>query len=110
MGTWNWTLFSGTCTETLQYRTDGVLVSTSGEAVTEWRYIISGSPDARGFYKVAEISTLYNVKKDCYGDTVNELGLDETRYVQLNPAKNQMIICKTASLQACYGPLQRSPH
>lgn len=108
-GTWSWTLFNSKCTETLQYRTDGVLLGTSGDAVTEWRYIVSSPPDSPGFYKVDEVSTRHNAKKDCSGDTTNEIGLDETKYIQLNPTKNQMIICKTASLQACYGPLRRLP-
>jgi hypothetical protein len=109
VGTWSWTLFSGTCTETLQYRPDGVLLSTSGDAVTEWRYTASGAPDAQGFYNTDEISTRHNAKKDCSGDVVNEAGLEARRFIQLNPAKDRLIICKTASLQACYGPLQRLP-
>ena len=109
IGTWNWSLFSGKCTDTLQYRLDGVLLSTSGDAVTEWRYAISSTPDAQGFFKVDEISLRYNAKKDCSGDVVDEIGLDTTRYIQINPAKDQLIICKTASLQACYGPLRRLP-
>ncbi len=109
IGTWSWTLFSGRCTETLQYRIDGKLLSTSGDAVTEWRYDVSNSPDAQGFYKVSEISTRHNTKKDCSGDVVDEIGLDATKFIQLNPAKDRLIICKTPSLQACYGPLQRLP-
>ena len=109
IGTWSWTLFSGKCTETLQYRLDGVLLSTSGEAVTEWRYAISSTPDTQGFFKISEISTRYNAKKDCSGDVVDEIGLDTTRYIQINPANDRLIICKTASMQACYNPLQRSP-
>ena len=109
VGTWSWTLFSGKCTETLQYRADGVLLSTSGDAVTEWRYTASGAPDAQGFYKTDEISTRHNAKKDCSGDVVDEAGLDASRFIQLNPAKDRLIICKTTSLQACYGPLQRLP-
>lgn len=108
-GTWSWTLFNGKCTETLQYRMDGMLLSTSGDAVTEWRYTASSLPDAQGFYKTDEISTRYNAKKDCSGDTVDEIGLDTIRYIQLNPVKDRMIICKTPSLQACYGPLTRLP-
>ena len=108
-GTWSWTLFNGKCTETLQYRADGVLLSTSGDAVTEWRYVASAAPDAQGFYQVSEISTRYNSKKDCSGDVVDETGLDVTKFIQLNPTLDQLIICKTASLQACYGPLRRSP-
>lgn len=109
IGTWSWTLFNGQCTETLQYRSDGKLLSTSGDAVTEWRYDASNSPDAQGFYKVSEISTRHNTKKDCSGDVVDEIGLDATKFIQLNPAKDRLIICKTPSLQACYGPLQRLP-
>lgn len=109
IGTWSWTLFNGTCTETLQFRADGVLLSTSGDAVTEWRYAASSAPDVQGFYKLDEISLRFNAKKDCSGDVVDEAGLDGTRFVQLNPAKNRMIICRSANLQACYGPLQRLP-
>lgn len=109
VGTWRWTLFSGKCTETLQYRTDGVLLSTSGDAATEWRYTASSAPDAQGFYKTDEISTRYNAKKDCSGDMVEEIGLDAVKFIQLNPAKDQMIVCKTPSLQACYGPFRRLP-
>lgn len=109
VGTWSWTLFSGTCTETLQYRADGVLLSTSADAVTEWRYTASNMPDAQGFYKVDEISTRHNAKKDCSGDAVDEMGLDTVKFIQLNPTRDRLIICKTPSLQACYGPLQRLP-
>ena len=109
IGTWSWTLFNGKCTETLQYRADGVLLATSGDAVTEWRYVASAAPDVQGFYEVSEISTRFNAKKDCSGDVVDETGLDATKFIQLNPAKDRLIICKTASLQACYGPLLRLP-
>lgn len=108
-GTWSWTLFSGTCTETLQYRADGVLLNTSADAVTQWRYAVSSEPSALGFYKLDEISLRSNGKKDCSGDVVNEAGLDTTRFIQLNPAKDRMIICRTETLQACYGPLLRLP-
>ena len=109
VGTWRWTLFSGKCTETLQYRRDGVLVGKSATAVTRWRYTASSSPDTQGFYKTDEISIRYNAKKDCSDDMVVETGLETVKFIQLNPAKDQMIVCKTPSLQACYGPLKRMP-
>jgi hypothetical protein len=108
LGSWSWTLFNGQCSETLQYRSDGVLLSTSGDAVTAWRYSADAAPSAQGFYKVTETSTWYNGKKDCYGDVVDEEGLLATRYIQLNPAKDRLIVCKSASLAECYGPLKRS--
>jgi hypothetical protein len=97
-GTWSWTLFDGKCTETLQYRADGVLLNTSGDAVTEWRYTASNAADARGFYKLSEI-----------GDTVDEIGLKTTQFIQVSPANDLLIVCKSASLKACYGPLKRLP-
>ncbi len=109
VGSWSWTLFNGQCGETLQYRPDGVLLSTSGDAVTAWRYSADAAPSAQGFYKVTETSTRYNSKKDCYGDVVDEEGLQATRYIQLNPAKDRLIVCKSASLAECYGPLKREP-
>ena len=73
------------------------------------RDFASNAPDAQGFYKLDEISTRHNAKKDCSGDMVDEAGLDTTKFIQFNPAKDRMIICRSASLQACYGPLQRLP-
>lgn len=109
VGSWSWTLFNGQCSETLQYRPDGVLLSTSGDAVTAWRYSADTAPSAQGFYKVTETSARHNSKKDCYGDVVEEEGLEVTRFIQLNPAKDRLIVCKSASLAECYGPLKREP-
>ena len=106
-GSWTWTLFSGQCQETLQYRTEGVLLSTSGEAVATWRYQVSAAPDAKGFYKVLETSVRSNDKKDCHQDTLGDDEITVTRFIQLSPAKDRLIVCKTDSLVACYGPLKR---
>ena len=107
VGTWNWTLFSGQCSETLQYGADGVLISTSGQAVSAWRFVASAAPDAQGFYKVVETYLRTNGKKDCQGDTLEDDVLEATRFIQLSPTKDRLIVCKTAALAACYGPLKR---
>lgn len=107
VGTWSWQLFGGKCLETLQYRADGVMLSTSGDAVTEWRYTLSASPGTKGFYKMTETSVRQNGKKDCSGDVVDEAGTDAEKFIQLSPAKDRLLVCKTESLTACYGPLQR---
>ena len=109
VGTWNWTLFSGQCSETLQYGPDGVLIATSGQAVTAWRYVASAAPDALGFYKVTETYLRTNSKKDCQDDTLEDDDLEATRFIQLSPAKDRLIVCKTTTLAACYGPLKREP-
>ena len=111
VGTWNWQLFGGKCTETLQYRADGVMLSTSGDAVTEWRYSLGATQgealSAKDFYKVFETSIRQNGKKDCSGDVVDEAGTEAEKFIQLSPAEDRLLVCKTESLTACYGPLQR---
>jgi len=102
-------LFSGKYAENLEYRADGILLSTSGGAVTQWQYTVTNTPDTLGFYKLIEVTTRFNAKKDCLNDVVNELRLDTIKFIQFNPANDQMIVCKSASLQACYGPLFRKP-
>lgn len=109
VGIWSWTLFNGTCSEALQYRADGVLLTTSGDAVTVWHYTSDPAPNAQGFYKVIETSVRYNSKKDCYGDVVDEEGLEATRFMRFSPANDRLIVCKSASLAECYGPLKREP-
>lgn len=107
VGTWNWQLYGGKCLETLQYRADGVMLSTSGDAVTEWRYTLGTALGAKSFYKVMETSVRQNGKKDCSGDVVDEAGTEVEKFIQLSPAKDRLLVCKTESLTACYGPLQR---
>ena len=109
VGTWNWTGFNGQCKETLQYRADGVLLSTSGDAVTTWRYSPDAALSPQGFFRLLETLTQHNSQKDCYGDVVDQEGMEAIRFIQLNPAKDRLIVCKTASLAECYGPLKRQP-
>lgn len=108
-GKWIWKLHSNACTETLQFRGDGSRVGASGDEVTEGQYQITPKPSLLGFYRLSETLTVANGKRDCSGDlhAVSEEGL--TRYVQFSPKHDLLIVCKTESLQACYGPLRRVP-
>ncbi len=108
VGSWNWTLFGGKCTETFQYRANGSMLSTSGDAVTEWIYTVTPQASEKGFYKVVETSTKQNGKKDCSGDVVDEPGTAHTRFIQFSPARDRFIACKAESLAACFGPLSRT--
>lgn len=107
VSTWSWQLFGGKCTETLQYRANGSMLSTSGEAVTEWTYTISAQASDKGFYKLAETSVRQNGKKDCSGDEIGQEGESHTRYLQFSPARDRFIVCQSESLAACFGPLVR---
>lgn len=108
VGSWNWTLFGGKCAETFQYRANGTMLGTSGEAVTEWIYTVTPQASEKGFYKVVETSTRQNGKKDCSGDVVDETGTAHTRFIQFSPARDRFIVCKAESLTACFGPLSRT--
>ncbi|MBI2726411.1 MAG: hypothetical protein HYX42_09190 [Polaromonas sp.] len=106
-GTWSWTPFNSRCVETFQYRSNNTMLGTSGEAVAEWNYTVTPQANDRGFYEVVETSMRQNGKKDCSGDTIDSAGMVNTRFVQFSPARDQMLVCRTPSLQACFGPLKR---
>lgn len=108
-GKWTWTLPAKACTETVQYRTDGKRLGTSGEEVTEAEFRITPLPSLLGFYRLDEMLTVANGKPDCAGDLHVAGDTGSTRFIQFSPKKDQLIVCKTESLQACYGPLRRVP-
>ena len=106
-GKWTWTLPGTKCGETLQYRTDGTRSGSSGEEATEGAFQITLKPSLLGFYRLTETLTTANGKRDCAGD-LHEVGADSpVRFIQFNPKMDLLIVCKTESLKACYGPLRR---
>ncbi len=108
VGTWTWTLFGGSCTETFQYRPNRVMLGTSGQEVVEKSYAVSALPDPQGFYRLVETVVRQNDKKDCSGAVLEGPGEQSTRFVQFSPARNQLLMCQSASLAACFGPLKRA--
>lgn len=93
--------------ETLRYLAKGAGSSTSGEEVAKSRYEVTSVPDLLGFYRVIETLTETNGKADCAGDIHEVSGEPVTRFIQLSPKKDQLIVCKEDSLKACFGPLKR---
>ncbi|MDP3709225.1 MAG: hypothetical protein Q8R56_14260 [Polaromonas sp.] len=108
-GSWSWTLPGKSCVETLYYRANGTRRSTSGEEVTQSRYEVSPVPSLLGFYRLVETVTQSNGKRDCSGDLHEASGEPVTRFIQFSPQQDQLIVCKEESLQACFGPLKRTP-
>ena len=106
---WTWTLPGKVCTETLQYRTGGKRLGSSGEEVTESEFQITPTPSLLGFYRLVETVTQSNGKPDCAGDLHEASGNSVTRFIQLSPKLDQMIMCREESLKACFGPLKRVP-
>lgn len=107
IGTWTWSVFAGSCTETLQYRPDGSVLATSGQEVAEKTYEIAKTSDASGFYRLVETVVRQNDKKDCSGAMLEGPGEQSTRFVQFSPLADKMLICREASLKACFGPLDK---
>ena len=108
-GSWSWTLPGKPCTETWQYRANGTRQGSSGEEVTQSSYEVSPMPSLLGFYRQIEIVTKTNGKRDCSGDLHEAAGEPVTRFIQFSPKRDQFIVCKAESLQACFGPFKRSP-
>ena len=109
VGSWTWALPGKPCAETYKYRVNGTRTGTSGEEATLSDYEISPVPSLLGFYRLVETVTDANGKRDCSGDLHEESDERITRFIQLSPKGDQLIVCKTESLQACFGPLQRVP-
>ena len=108
-GSWSWSLPGQQCAETWKYRADGIRESSSGEEVTKSNYQVAPQPSITGFYRLTEIVTESNAKKDCSGDLHQVSAEPLTRFIQFSPDLKQLIVCRQESLKACFGPLQRSP-
>ena len=109
VGTWGWTFFDGTCTETYQYRANRTVLATSGQEVAEKMYEVAAASDAGGFFKLVETVVRQNEKTDCSGALPEGPGEQTTRYIQFSPQRDKLLICREASLKACFGPLVRIP-
>lgn len=110
-GRWAWSLPGKPCAETLAYSagTSGTRQGSSGDEVTQSRYEVSAVPSLLGFYRLTETVTHANGKRDCSGDLHEAASEPVTRFVQFSPQKDQLIVCREESLQACFGPLKRAP-
>lgn len=109
VGSWNWALPGKSCEETYKYRPNGTRTGISGGETTLSNYEISPLPSLLGFYRLVETVTNGNGKPDCSGDLHEVSDERITRFIQLSPKKDQLIVCKEESLKACFGPLKRLP-
>jgi hypothetical protein len=110
VGKWTWKLQGKACTETYDYRANGSRAGSSGEEVVQGNYEVATLPSLLGFYRLVETVTTANAKRDCSGDLHEASDPPVTRFIQFNPKRDQFIVCKAESLQACFGPLKRVPN
>lgn len=107
IGTWQWTRSANQCTETYDYRPDGVLRAVSGTEITEGTYAVSPQADPNGFYELSGNFTETNQGKDCTDSPPVADPKPYTVYVVFHESRTRMLVCYKPSLERCFGPLRR---
>ena len=106
LGSWEITGKDGACSEMYRFRSDGTVHVSSRDEVAEIDYDISPAPSAKGFYRWKQRISKDNGGKDCSGK-VAKVGDTADWYVQFDPSRERMMVCKAESLRACFGPLRK---
>lgn len=108
LGRWTWD-YKG-CTEIYTNRADGTTSSVSGEEHGQSRFTITDQTEDSGFYRVVDTVTTSNGKTGCDGNPGGTpVGDVATIFVFIRPSGDEMIECRTSSLDHCMGPLKRIP-
>ena len=106
VGTWTWTRAANHCTETLTFRDDGTLSTTSGEEKTDNQYTLTPPSLAGSRYML----TIHVIKdhggKDCVDSTVDNTGSTDVVYIEFL-SKTQMKMCYRSTDGNCFGPLHK---
>jgi hypothetical protein len=106
LGTWTFTIPDGHCSETYEFRVDGTLITSSGEARSERVYEITPSPNPKGFYRLVDKIIRENGKPDCFGEPT-EPGVSAIIFIRFSPSGDRFVACEDESPGNCIGPLQR---
>ncbi|NNM83012.1 MAG: hypothetical protein HKL98_10480 [Burkholderiales bacterium] len=107
-GKWTWTYSKNNCTESYEFRTDNTYAVTSGDEVGESRFTITDKPDPNGFYRMTDVVTKSNGRTGCDGEPGGTpVGDKATNYIIFHPTREEMLMCQSPSLNACFGPLRR---
>lgn len=109
VGKWTWTRPTNNCTETYEFRSDGVALVTSGAEKTENRYSIAFSADKDGFYAMTITTTKDYGGKDCANSDDDSTGQTSTVYLKFHPTGNAHISCYEPNTKRCFGPIRRVP-
>jgi hypothetical protein len=108
LGKWTWTRGSNNCTEIYDFRPDGTSHVQSGTEISDGLFMVSPEPNAAGFYVWTDQVTKDFGGRDCANSEDDSTGRTSTVYVQISPRRrDQIIVCYTAALDRCFGPLTR---
>jgi len=106
LGSWQFMLPGGECSETDYFRRDGTYQVTSGEEISESEYEITALPNEKGFYKLVDTIVKDNGRTDCLGQ-VAEIGHKATNFIFIHPSGQTLIVCKSEAMATCFGPVRR---
>jgi hypothetical protein len=106
LGTWTFTIPDGHCSETYEFRADGSLLTSSGEARSERVYEITAWPKPNGFYRLVDKVIRENGKLGYVGDPT-EPSVSAIILIRFSPSGNNFVACETEPPDNCVGPLQR---
>jgi hypothetical protein len=106
LGTWTFSVPNANCAETYEFRPDGTLLASSGEAQSERTYRITDAPDAQGFYRLVDKVIRENGRLDCFGEPT-EPGFSATIFIRFDASGERFVACESESPDVCIGPLRR---
>lgn len=106
LGAWTFTIPNSHCSETYEFRPDGTLLTSSGEARSKRVYEIAASPNPKGFYRLMDRVIRENGKLDCFGEPT-EPGVSAIIFIRFSASGNSFVACEAESPDNCIGPLKR---
>ena len=106
VGKWQWTLPNSSCVETVEFFTDGTRHVVSGKERSDSKYVVELVSNSR-LRKLVVTTTKDYGGEDCGGSSEDDTGQTWSRFFDLNPRKDQMILCGIVTGDDCIGPYRR---
>ena len=106
VGKWQWVLPGSGCVETVEFFTNGTRHVVSGKERSDSKYVVELTPNSR-LRKLVVTTTKDYGGEDCGGSSEDDTGQTWSRFFDLSPRKDQMILCAIATGDDCIGPYRR---
>jgi hypothetical protein len=106
-GTWEWVNIKNSCVEIYTFGIENTAHITSGDEVSDARYIISDQPTTKGFYQVSLEILDDKGGKDCGESVENNTGEIYKKFVMFHPGGHQYVSCDKEDTSTCVGPFRK---
>lgn len=106
-GSWEWVNIKNSCVEVYTFGIENTAHISSGEEISNARYIISDKPTEKGFYKVTLEILEDKGGKDCGESVENNTGEIYKKFVSFHPGGNHYVSCDKEDASTCVGPFKR---